>query len=311
MGNKKIRIGFWWWYLFALIAVLLLISIFQKSSNHYVGEMPISVEQYKKITDNVELNKEKNYITPTAEGNILTYDFYSISKIDFLAVKPYTFVDSAFVNMIRKLIQDKFFIFMAIVYFTIYYFATYRRGWLYKVATKIRHYTEKQSDKKIPLLNFHRVVATPAEIKTDGERGILAIRSWGVDKKGVLKSLVQNTKWEGNTLKTDKLPYKENTKGIYGYRLGVNLSQKGEVMGIVSLDGEYSYHAEGIVRAEHCKILGFLMSKGLERTAKFISNEYNVPVYLAESAEVAYYDWLFSAEGQKALQHNYELLKEK
>ena len=311
MGKvKNFRVGFWGWYFIGIIVILAVITVLQKDSYHYVGKDIITLEQYEEITANIELNKKSNYITPTAEGDLLTYDFWStVDQFDFLDLKPYAFTDSAVFTAAKEVGLNSPFPYLIGGYLFVWYLVNYKRGWVNKIAVKIRHYFEKRADKKIPLMGNHRLVTTLAGINADGEKGIIIVRSWGVDKKGVLKSLFQNTTWDGKVLTADKNPNKDNPKGIYGYRLGVSIKQQGKVMGIVALEGEYSYHAEGIVRAEHCKILGFLMSKGFERTAKFISNKYNVPTYLDESAEVAYYNWLFSEEGQKALQHNFELLK--
>jgi hypothetical protein len=310
VGSKKIRIGFWGWYFIGIVVILVIVTVFQKDSFHYVGKTVITLEQYEEITANIELNKKSNYITPTAEGDLLTYDFYStVDQFEFLVLKPYTFTDSAVFTVVKEVGLNSPIPYLIGAYIFTWYLVNYKRGWVYKIETKIKHYFEKQADKKIPLMVNHRLVTAPTGIGIDGEKGIIVLRSWGVDNKGILKSLIQNIKWDGKVLTADKNPNKDNPKGIYGYRLGVGIKQQGKVMGIVALEGEYSYHSEGIVRAEHCKILGFLMSKGFERTARFISNKYNVPTYLDESAEVAYYNWLFSEGGQKALQHNYELLK--
>jgi hypothetical protein len=115
--------------------------------------------------------------------------------------------------------------------------------------------------------------------------------------------------WDDRSIIADKNPQKDNPNGIYGYRLGASIKQSGKVMGIAVFNGEYNYHPDGVVRAEHCEVLGFLISKGFERTARFISNKYGLPVYMGEETISAYYDWLFCEEGQKAMQSNYELLK--
>ncbi|MDD4877357.1 MAG: hypothetical protein PHQ86_09620 [Dehalococcoidales bacterium] len=301
------KISWWRFYFIGMFFVLLMLSFFQSQTNHYVGEQIITLEQYNQI-ENVLTNKETNYITPTEEGNLLAYDFYSTTNLEYLNTKPYTVFDSAIFQVLRELIRNNLFVVLGVLWVVLYYISRFRVGLLSRLRLKIIHYFQRQADKKIPLMAKHSVVNSPGEIKTDGQKGIYVVRSWDVDEKGQLKSLVNDLTWDDKSITADKNPHTNNSKGLYGYRLGTSIKQTGKIMGVAVLNGEYYYHPDGIVRAEHCEILGFFVSKGFERTARFISNKYGLPVYMANETEQAYYDWLFSAEGNKAMQSNYELL---
>jgi hypothetical protein len=308
MNKGKRKISVYWWFWIGMFALLLVVSAMQSKENHYVGETLITLGQYQQI-EYIIFDKEINYITPTELGNLLTYNFYTTTNLDYLQLKPYTIFDSALFQVINKVIKDNFTIILIIIWLILYYISRFKMGLLYRWRLKIVHFLQKRADKQIPLMERHYVVDKPTDIKADGQRGIFIVRSWDVDDKGQLKSLVNDIVWEDKSITADKNPDKNNSKGVYGYRLGASIKQTGKVMGIAVLNGEYNYHPDGMVRAEHCDIIGFLISKGFERTARFISNKYGLPIYMANETEQAYYDWLFCEEGQKALQSNYELLK--
>lgn len=314
MGSNK----FWFYWCLFLIGVVVSTSLFTyygKPQTHYIGEEIVTIDELVIVLQSDEtLAPKYNKITAEEDGSLkFTYDFYSQEDYEFLNKNERSFGDSVFIYSLKRSLTSDSTIFVAlagIAFFVLYYYAMYRRGKVNKFATNLIHRYERHRDKKMTLVDKYNIAANPSDIKSNGSNGIIAVRSWKVDSKGTLTSIVQETKWNGNELKSDKNPDKDGVRGIYGYRLGANIKQSSTVMGIVELNGRYEYHPDGIVRAEHCKMLGFFMSNGLERTAKFISNKYNTPVYLDESSEVAYLSWLYSEEGQKALQHNYELLKE-
>ena len=301
------KISWVWFYFLGMFLVMVAVSFFQSQTNHYVGEGIITLEQYNQI-ENVLINKEKNYVTPTENGDLLTYDFYSTTNLEYLNTKPYTVFDSAVFQVASELIRNNLFVVLGVLWAVLYLTIRFRAGLLSRWRLKIIHYFQRRADKKIPLMMKHGVVDSPDRIKTDGQKGIYVVRSWDVDEKGQLKSLFNNLTWEDKSITADKNPHNNNQKGVYGYRLGASVKQSGKIMGVVALNGEYYYHPDGIVGAEHCEILGFFISKGFERTARFISNKYGLPVYMANETEQAYYDWLFCEEGRKAMQSNYELL---
>ena len=304
---------FWLFIIVSLIAVCLF-NYYDNPSTHYIGEKIVTPEEYTEVmSSEIMLSSKYNILTSNEDGSLkFTYDFFSLGDYNYLNKRPHYLGDiPLFYNIKRAFTRESTWVLVPVVsiFLVVYYYVIYKRGKIYRMATTVTHYFEHQRDRKIPLVVKAVVVTKPSDIKLNGNNGIIVVRSWKVDNKGTLTSIVQNTKWKNNELVADKHPDRDGVKGIYGYRLGANIKQSSTVMGVVELNGKYEYHAEGIVRAEHCKMIGFFMSKGLERTARFISNKYNVPVYLDESSEVAYLGWLYSEEGQKSLQHNFELLK--
>lgn len=305
-----------WWY-YWIVTILILVATLVWESNktdlrRYIGETVITPEQYVEIVSKEDGMSKNDTFIIDGESYNLTFDFFSEEEYDYLNKAPRSFDNNLVVVRLRQAFTKPPLLItipLFILFFVVYYFVVNKRGKVYQWSTIFTHYLERQRDKQIPLTANVNIVINPTDIKMEEISGIATVRSWKVDKKGELKSIVQNTKWESADKIADEKPDKDGVKGIYGYRLGASIKQFGTVMGVVELNGNYQYHAEGIVRAEHCRMLGFFMSKGLERTARFISNKYGVPVYLDDTPEVAYLGWLYSGQGLKALQHNYELLK--
>ena len=304
---------YWILWMLAMLAILFVAS-YGTPQTHYIGQTTVTPEQYAEVaSDGNTMSPKYNTLSIVDGGFIFKYDFYSKKDYGFLNKNVKSLADVQFIHNLKLEFSggSLWLVVVFIILFGVfYYYASNKRGKMQKFITAMNHRAERKRDKKIPVTENANIIAKPSDIKLNGNQGIVAVRSWKVDDKGVLTSIIQNTKWNGNEIKADKNPDKDGVKGIYGYRLGANIKQSSTVMGIVELNGKYEYHGEGIVRAEHCKVIGLFLSKGLERTARFLSNRYNVPVYLDENSEVAYLSWLYSEEGQKALQHNYELLKD-
>ena len=296
-----------------MVGVLLLLSVFSYyriPQTHYIGETPITPEQFTDITSHsassISMFKKENYITTINGQFAYSYDFYSVNSYPYLTSRQRSFKDSMVVHFFftnNNWLPDAI---MIVLFAGVAYLLTNKRNKIYEIKNKIVHYLEHRHDNKI-IVSGGRITYKPNNLTIGESKGIIAVRSWKLEK-GVIKSIVQDTKWDNNELIADKLPNKNGITGIYGYRLGAFIKQSGNIMGIVEFNGQYEYHADGIIRAEHCKIIGFFMSYGLPNTARKVSIKYNVPVYLDESPEVAYISWLYSAQGQSALQYNFNLL---
>lgn len=300
------------------IAVLIcIVSIFLPGNQiHYKGKTVLTAEQYVDVVKGANvIPTEDNFLTESENGDLVfTYDFYSTESYTFLVNRG---LESKFTRMLNtvggSLYEGRFAIgawFGLIIGVLI--FVKVRKLSQHKIISFVRRIIaqlEKWNDRRCKDVPFAQIKTAPTLNLIYNAQGILSIRSWSVNRHGDLKSIVQGTKWDSKEFMADKNPGKDDDSGIYAYRLGSNIKQQSTVMGIVELDGKYEYHPDGIIRAEHCKILCLFISKSYQKLGRLLSNKYAVPLFFDDTPEIAYLHWLYSEVGQKSLQHNYELLK--
>lgn len=138
-------------------------------------------------------------------------------------------------------------------------------------------------------------------------RGIIATRDWKLAHHNILMSANQGLVWETANTKADEKPSTENDKGLYAYRLGTNMQRSwGKVYGIVSLSGHCIGHANGLIRAESCRIL--MLFCLWPNTARELSARYGVPVMLTLDKRRSLEKWLVSYSGIRWLQQNADLI---
>jgi len=148
------------------------------------------------------------------------------------------------------------------------------------------------------------------EIKLpEDTQGIIAIRDWNIKRHNFLMSANQGLLWDNRIMKADEKPIANNNKGLYAYRLGTNIQRSwGKVSGIVSLTGRCVGHANGLIRAERCRIL--LLLCWWPYTAKELSSRYGVPVMLVFDKRRALEQWLVSSEGIHWLKQNANIINQ-
>lgn len=139
--------------------------------------------------------------------------------------------------------------------------------------------------------------------------GIICARTWKYrEKDGLLYSTgIGQLCWESKIVYSDKIPKEENSNGIYALRLGLmsyGNNYVDEILGIISLKGEWCEHADGILRGEYCEILQLIINKRCIEIAKKLCNSYGVPVILTENNINEYYKWLNSQNGLDCIIHN-------
>jgi len=295
---------------FALIIILLLALAcamywMPLGATLYKGESVITAEQYI----NLALDTHYGHSIEQQEGNslVLTYNFKSQNEYTYLQK-----VNRSVPGLLEYMLNDELnyplvIIVIFIMSLLLGLACNYQRV-LSVTATRTRIYFEKIWYRNIVAPTAHQVYSDVGSIPLDSVNGLICVRSWKKNRKGELMSIVQGTKWKDNQMVSQYMPSKHGNDGLYSYILGATIKQKSSVMGIIEVNGVYKYHTDGIIRSEHCKILGLFMSLGVENLAKIISHKYNVPVYLSSDAEQGYLDWLFSKGGKEALDRNYKLL---
>jgi hypothetical protein len=308
---------FWLWTILGMlmfVAALGVVSYYKQPLIHYVGQTNVTPEQYVSLDSYDEPLKPKSspysYLVKNTDG-VLTfyYDFYSSKDFGFLAKTDGGILDNrayyTFISSLTSTFRGWGIIVYLAVMLVAYILIVRKRRQITRGMRQLVHWWEKQSDRKYQFVDSHYITSAP---NLDYGDGILCVRSWRVDKKQ-LKSLVRETAWKDSQLTSIKNPSQNDYNGIHGCRLGSNVWQKSTVMGIVELRGKYAYHPDGVVRAENCKILGLFISNGYQKLGRILANKYQVPVMFDDSPIEGYLHWLYSDNGQKGMQHNFELLK--
>lgn len=298
-----------------LVILGILVLAFYDSSQlglkHYYGDTTdITADQYLSILFNENTNLS-HWILDDGKPPVFRYDFHSSSDYDYLDNSPINFYNTYAFNSLVKTNLLYILVGGHILCALIVILTRNKIRLIYRVTGKIRRYFERLQDKKIKVIpEDYNIITDINKSAIDYKAGLVCVRSWDLNSKFQLTSIAQGNIWEFHYINADRLPDSNNSAGIYGYRIGSSIKTAGKIMGIVEIAGNYQYHTD-IVRGEYCRILCLFMSKGYYNTAKVLSAKYNVPVYLAEDNETAYLEWLYSKQGLKALEINYNVFKER
>ena len=249
----------------------------------------------------------------------IDYDFYSYDEVSFLVVAGFSYFDTPIVYTIK---QDGAFYLKLLGFITLFVF-----GWFL-----INRYNQKApgvATRKILNIMWHvghpkyivkakeavgkyqPQVSSDINIKLN-EQGILCSRTWKY-KKGYLYSIgVGQSCWETKTLLANKNPEDDNHNGIYADRLGVIFITEADfikdIIGIVSLKGDWCEHADGVLRAERCDIVHLIISEYHRPVANEISAVYGVPVTISDTPINTYLDWLLKDNGLACMIHNSKII---
>jgi hypothetical protein len=140
----------------------------------------------------------------------------------------------------------------------------------------------------------------------DDVSGLVGIRSF-TRLRGILGSAGFGFKiWDSKNMQADELPLQNNKHGLYGILLGCGYSEN-FLIGIVSFSGTVRTHADGVVRAEYCRILTVICKS--QKIAEVVSAYYGVPTVIGKKPNQTYERWLVSEDGIKWLSHNAEIIK--
>ncbi len=138
--------------------------------------------------------------------------------------------------------------------------------------------------------------------------GLIAVRTFRLDERGCLFSAVSNTKWGENVICSDKVPTINNNAGIHAY-LPDKYEAEENNFGIVELSGQIMEHANGVLRAERCRIHKLYFLKNDFSESKLYVNQliYNVPIVVTNSIEESFKTWL--NDNQEILKRNQQILQ--
>jgi hypothetical protein len=145
--------------------------------------------------------------------------------------------------------------------------------------------------------------------------GVIAVRKWGINRKGLLTSLNQSKLWKGLVYEDKEPPEVRSNMGLYAFRLGSNHSKNytgfviPKVMGIVSLSGTVIGHQDGILRGKKATILCLVTGKYSD--AVKLRTNYGCPVFVNTNPSLAIETWAMTEQGLFWQAHNNKLIKEK
>lgn len=287
---------------------------------HYKGTSEITSGQYVQIMDRVSIRGDDNFIVLGDKGEVsFTYDFYvfdATTRYDYLKKTDGGVWDTPLFYRTGQAFQDMLSgisgitLLVLMVAFGGFYFLVKRKPRsVYRFFRRIRHDYQRWQYRRLEEAGGD-VLADAGLLDIGDGKGIICVRTWRIDKHFNLQSMVMDTVWGGRELEAGGRPKHDGYDGINAYRLGAQIEYRDKVMGVVELDGHYNYHSDGVVRAEHCRIIGLFMSSGHSRLGNHLSHKYGVPVFFDESPVEGYYKWLYSDNGLRAMKRNNEILRE-
>jgi hypothetical protein len=143
--------------------------------------------------------------------------------------------------------------------------------------------------------------------------GIVAVRQWRLMPDLQLAACFHEVQYTSNVVWSDAVPAADNTNGIYAhvapaFHLATTDFGPEKALGIVELAGKIIEHTNGVLRAECCRILTFLVHTA---RASRLSQIYGVPCVAADcnaDASLKLVQWLNNDDGLRCLNWNQELM---
>lgn len=280
---------------------------------HYEGESFVSQDEAVSLLSEHFYQSDVRSFELQEDGSVyVEYEFYGKPGMDYLTSLPHSVFDSPVMNAARETWWIAL-IFASMMIFL--YFVVEGNKRVNDIFWYLFHPTALFDRRN--LQGGHKLQIFPSikAVQIDTERpGILAVRTWQYNSRnGMIYSASARKKWSNKFECADKAPREDNTSGIYAYRLGAIKSEYPQIrtfFGIVRMCGDYTEHADGVIRAEACNILCFVVNKRYRRMAESLSVTYGVPVVAVDNPLQEYQQWLWSTDGIACLKYNNEILKE-
>ncbi|KKL50276.1 hypothetical protein LCGC14_2307080 [marine sediment metagenome] len=290
---------------------------------HYLGTSNVTESQVVELSTKLPFGGiygDVSNLEIQEDGLVqIEYDFYSGDSYSFLVTTEFSYFDTP---TVYKMKQDGgfYFKFLGIIAFgaTVFFFLNkHNNNSSGAVARKILNimwhvvHPKYIIKAKEAVGKYQPQVNSPINIKLN-DQGILCSRTWKY-KRGHLYSIgAGQACWETKTLIANKNPEDDNHNGVYAERLGViNIAEVRfvkDILGIVSLKGDWCEHADGVLRAERCDILHLIISEYHRPVANELSSVYGIPVTVTDNPVNAYLDWLLKENGLDCLIHNSKIM---
>lgn len=289
--------------------------------HHYSGSSEITPEQVAILGQEVTIGGEYadvDYLEILENGNVkVDYDFYSEDSYLFLNSLEISYFDSPIAN---TLLENKT-LWLSMLGTIIVVIILWRligekdlsdgaKRKIAHVAWYLMHpkYLGKHQEAKGL---YSAKIALDINVSLN-DLGIICTRTWKY-KDGYLYSAgIGQACWETKTLFANKNPDEGNENGVYASRLGVikyDWEFTKDIIGIVSLKGEWYEHADGVIRAERCDILHLIVSEYFRPVADKLSSVYGIPVTVAGNCLNKYLNWLLKENGLACMVHNSKIME--
>lgn len=181
---------------------------------------------------------------------------------------------------------------------TVYILSTVYPNWTYTLRMRVKRIIFKEST--IGNLNNVLNIELPNDVQ-----GLVCARRWRLNKQNKLKSLGVEVVWDSIKVMSDEKPQKNNTFGVYSYRLDHDFSswcRKNDICGLVEITGKCIGHENNIIRSEKARILALVVKDDNIRN-KLIDN-YNCPIFVSTQPVKDINNWVYSKKGVQWLLHN-------
>lgn len=289
--------------------------------HHYSGSSEITSEQVAILGSELTIGGrygDLDHLEILENGNVkVDYDFYSEDSYSFLNTSEISYFDSPVVNtFLKQKVQWLILLGVFIAVVIIWRLAgkinlpdgaerkAVHAAW-YLIHPK--YLVKHQEAKGL----YSSQIAQDINVSLN-DIGIVCTRTWKY-KNGYLYSAgIGQACWETKTLFANKNPDEDNKNGVYASRLGVikyDWEFIKEIIGIVSLKGEWYEHADGVIRAERCDILHLIVSEYFRPIADKLSSVYGVPVTIADNCLNKYLNWLLKENGLACMIHNSKIME--
>lgn len=289
---------------------------------HYKGDSNISIEQLGLLASEHSTGYQGDITVHRLENSVevrIVYDFYTSNVYDFLPVLPFSYLDTPIIN---DLYPKPILYAVGLGGIALLCFIAMNRmntstknKVSYALLNGTWHLVHPRSLIKQPKSVGVYIPNLVESANIEYEKaGILAYRTWKRKGNYLFSAGRGQTCWQSRILLSDKPPSDNNENGVYAVRLGApdQISDDyfdSRIIGLVSLTGVWHEHADGVVRAESCEILHLFMSHLEKNIAPALSSLYGVPITIKDKPINSYSEWIFSANGMKCLQHNYQIIK--
>jgi hypothetical protein len=290
------------------------IQYYKGIEKHYKGESIITQEQGAYLASELSIyrNGDVTKYEILEDGTIsIEYDFYSELGLDYLNSNNYSIFDSPTFDWLFSLtvILTVSGMLLLIAFFVVDTSGIFRIediGWYIIHPHFLYHIKRARGIYKPNIVNSINI--------KDKENGIICVRSWKYRRgDGHLYSAgVGQLRWTNSIQYANKLPTIDNDNGMYSFRIGLvrelSFEYPKDILGIVQLSGTWLEHADGVMRAERCKILQLVISERLKSAAENLSSLYGIPVMITSDTVGEYEKWLYGEQGVKLLANNNKLL---
>lgn len=311
-----------------IMAVFLLIMYYftgqeylEGNIRHYIGESVVTESHLAELSEHMSIGGVYSSVSMTEriDGGFVSieYDFFSDEIYTYLRAAPFNYFNTPALYTIVEMDNPIYVLIFMFVFIVLWVVAS--MGWgkfvltdrTKRKAMNVMWYMmhPKHIRKRSATVGYYpSQIHSSVNVEMD-DLGIVCTRTWKYKDGLLYSSGIGQSRWETKTLLANKTPTDTNENGVYAVRVG-HLGIQGfitDILGVVSLKGDWCEHADGVVRAERCDIMHLIVSEYHRPIASNLSAIYGVPVTICNNAVNTYLDWALGLNGIACMKHNYKI----